>query len=162
MDINRSTCCSFTGHRPEKLTLSEWKIKPLLSAEIKRAVNDGYDTFITGMARGVDIWAAETVLKLKETLGGIKLICAIPHPGFEKRRPYREAMLYKNIIDEADEAVLVSRHFFTGCYQIRNEWMVDRSSRVIAVYSGLPSGTKNTVTYAEELGIDVINVLGQK
>lgn len=159
MEINRSTCCSFTGHRPEKLMLSEWKIKPLLTAEIKRAVDDGYDTFITGMARGVDIWAAEAVLKMKESRGGIKLICALPHPGFEKRRPYREIMLYRSILAEADEAVLVSRHFFTGCYQIRNEWMVDRSSRVIAVYSGLPSGTKNTVTYAEELGIDVINVL---
>lgn len=159
MEINRSTCCTFTGHRPEKLTLSEWKIKALLSEGIDNAVADGYDTFITGMARGVDIWAAEAVLKLKENCGGIKLICAIPHPGFEKRRPYREIMLYRSILAEADKAVLVSHHFFTGCYQIRNEWMVDRSSRVIAVCSGLPSGTKNTVTYANGLGIDVINLL---
>lgn len=42
------------------------------------------DMFITGMARGVDIWAAEIVLKLRKEHGDIKLICASPYEGFEK------------------------------------------------------------------------------
>ena len=50
-------------------------------------------------------------------------------------------------------------HYFRGCYQIRNEWMVDRSARVIAVFNGEPSGTKNTVVYAQRKGIEVKNVL---
>lgn len=74
----------FTGHRPEKLTRSERLIKRDLEKEIKRAINDGFTTFITGMARGTDIWAAEIVLELKEKGKDIKLICASPYHGFEK------------------------------------------------------------------------------
>ena len=40
-----------------------------------------------------------------------------------------------------------------------NEWMVDRSNLVIAVFTGQKSGTKNTIDYANKKGIRVINVL---
>lgn len=74
----------FTGHRPEKLSLSELEIKRKLQVEILEAINERYNVFITGMARGVDIWAAEVVLELKNKGHDIKLICAIPYSGFER------------------------------------------------------------------------------
>ena len=37
-----------------------------LEREIKAAIERGYTTFISGMARGDDIWAAEIVLKLRK------------------------------------------------------------------------------------------------
>ena len=40
-----------------------------------------------------------------------------------------------------------------GAYQRRNEWMVDYSSRVIAVFNGEPSGTKNTIDYTKRNGV---------
>lgn len=43
-----------------------------------------------------------------------------------------------------------------ACFQIRNEWMVDRSARVIAVFNGQSGGTKNTINYARSNGIEVI------
>lgn len=55
----------FTGHRPEKLTRSEETIRKDLEIQICQAVADGLNVFITGMARGVDIWAAQIVLKLR-------------------------------------------------------------------------------------------------
>ena len=63
-DYNR---CCFTGHRPEKLSLSENEVKHLLEKAIDNAIADGYVTFITGMAKGTDIWAAEIVLEKKKT-----------------------------------------------------------------------------------------------
>ena len=57
MDIIREKTACFTGHRPEKLPggssdSPEAKvIKSMLYTEITAAVNDGYDTFITGMQR---------------------------------------------------------------------------------------------------------------
>ena len=57
--------CCFTGHRPEKLNCQEDKVKAMLDAAVRQAVDDGFTTFITGMARGVDIWAGQTVLKLR-------------------------------------------------------------------------------------------------
>ncbi len=40
--------------------------------------------------------------------------------------------------------------------------MVNRSSLVIAVFNGQKSGTKNTVDYAKQKGIKIINVLNDK
>lgn len=48
----------FTGHRPEKLTRSEYAIKADLEEQICQAIDDGLTVFVTGMARGIDIWAA--------------------------------------------------------------------------------------------------------
>lgn len=62
----RKHLCCFTGHRPEKLGAPEEKIKAALKKEIRTAVSEGYSVFISGMARGVDVWAAELVLELRE------------------------------------------------------------------------------------------------
>lgn len=77
--------CCFTGHRPEKLTRFEWLIKRDLEKEIRQAIPDGLTVFISGMARGADIWAAEIVIKLRDSGKPIKLICACPFDGAESR-----------------------------------------------------------------------------
>lgn len=56
----------FTGHRPEKLTRQKEEICEDLEKEIRRALADGMNVFISGMARGVDLWAAQIVLRLRE------------------------------------------------------------------------------------------------
>lgn len=151
--------CCFTGHRPNKLNYSESEIKPLLETAVDNAISNGYVTFITGMAEGVDIWAAEIVLEKKKQNDALHLICAVPHPDFEKRRGFFEERRYDRIIKNADYVTTISDHYYKACYQKRNEWMVDRSSLVIAVWNGTASGTKNTVVYAKRQGIDVINIL---
>ena len=151
--------CCFTGHRPNKLNYSESEIKLLLEKTIDSAISNGYVTFITGMAEGVDIWAAEIVLEKKKQNDALHLICAVPHPDFEKRRGFFEERRYDRIIKNADYVTTISDHYYKACYQKRNEWMVDRSSLVIAVWNGTASGTKNTVVYAKRQGIDVINIL---
>lgn len=50
-------------------------------------------------------------------------------------------------------------HYHRGCFQIRNEWMVDRSARLIAAYTGEKGGTKNTVDYAARKGVQTVFVL---
>ena len=151
--------CCFTGHRPEKMELGEKEIKSLLEKAIDEAIADGYVTFITGMAMGTDIWAAEIVLERKKMNKDLHLICALPHPNFESRRSMTEKMKFNKILKNADIVKEINDHYFTGCYQVRNEWMVDRSNLVIAVFNGQKSGTKNTVDYAFRKGIGVINVL---
>lgn len=151
--------CCFTGHRPDKMELGEKEIKPLLEKAIDEAIADGYVTFITGMAMGTDIWAAEIVLERKKRNKDLHLICALPHPNFESRRSITEKMRFNKIIKNADLVKEINDHYFTGCYQVRNEWMVDRSNLVVAVFNGQKSGTKNTVDYAKGKGICVMNIL---
>ena len=156
----RTHRCCFTGHRPEKLSISEREVKTALQKEIRLAIADGINVFITGMAPGVDIWAAEIVLELrkKEELS-LKLIVASPHLGFENRWSIEWQKRYAAVMAKADFIKEVCSHYSRGCYQIRNEWMVDHSARVIAVWNGSPSGTKNTIVYAKRKGVPVINIL---
>ena len=150
----------FTGHRPEKLTRFEWLIKKDLEKEIKKAIEDGLTVFISGMARGVDIWAAEIVLKLRDAGKPVRLICASPYEGFENRWEQDWKDRYHDIISKADHTVYVCKHYSRGCFQIRNEWMVDHSARVIAVFNGEKSGTKNTIDYAKRKEVSVQYISG--
>ena len=117
--------CCFTGHRPEKLSLSEAEVKSLLENAIDTAIENGFTTFITGMAPGVDIWAAEIVLEKKKHNTALHLFCAVPHPGFEKRKTKYEEERYKKIIGNADYTQTICDCYFRTCYQRRNEFMVD-------------------------------------
>ena len=152
--------CCFTGHRPEKLRRSEREIRAKLENEIQKAIQDGYVTFITGMARGVDIWAAEIVLQLKREGYPIHLICACPFPGFEESWSVEWQSRYRTVLERADLVRCISPRYDRTCFQMRNEWMVNHSSRVIAVFNGQPSGTKNTINYAISMRVPVFRIRG--
>ncbi len=150
--------CCFTGHRPEKLIWSENNVKSWLDLEIRKAVEGGYVTFISGMARGVDIWAAEIVLRLREEGSPVHLICASPFEGFERSWSDNWKQRYSDVMRRADFVKYICKDYNRACFQIRNEWMVDHSALVIAVYNGQPGGTKNTVDYAKRNGVAVVQM----
>ena len=147
----------FTGHRPEKLWQAESDICRGLEREIQRAINRGIYVFITGMARGVDIWAAEIVLRLRENSSNIKLICASPYEGFERSWSAEWQRKYHAVLQRADLVRYICPGYSRACFQIRNEWMVNHSALVIAVFNGQPSGTKNTIDYANRKGVPCRN-----
>ena len=72
----------FTGHRPHKLHQPKAVVIAALEDKIREAVNNGFVTFISGMAWGVDIWAAEIVLRLKREGYPLHLIVAVPYEGY--------------------------------------------------------------------------------
>ena len=92
----------FTGHRPEKLMRFENAIRKDLEKQIRQAVTDGLNVFISGMARGVDIWAAQIVLKLRNEGTDVKLICACPYKGFELGWSREWQQQYKEVLESAD------------------------------------------------------------
>jgi uncharacterized phage-like protein YoqJ len=149
----REQCCCFTGHRPEKLSISENQLALLLEAEIRKAVGSGFTTYITGMAKGTDIVAGEIVLRLREQDDRLKLICVLPHPGFGLHWGGGWTERSQRILAAADETRCVSSESSYHSYQIRNEWMVDHSGLVIAVYTGEAGGTRNTLKYARKKNV---------
>lgn len=146
----------FTGHRPEKLFEPEFIIKEKLERAILAAIDHGFIVFISGMARGVDLWAAEIVIKQRTINRDLKLICASPYNGFERSwsRDWQE--LYKRIMKSADLIRFICPGYSRDCFQIRNEWMVDHSAQVIAIYNGEKGGTRNTIEYAKKTGVEVV------
>lgn len=71
--------CAFTGHRPKKLPWGYNEtdvrciaLKAALERQICSLVQGGME-FLSGMAEGVDLLAAETVLNLRVEYSYIKL-----------------------------------------------------------------------------------------
>ena len=155
----RQRRCAFTGHRPEKIDMPETEVRQLLRNVIEKAYADGFNVYISGMARGVDMWAADLVLQFREVHPDVKLMCAIPFPGHELRWNASQQAEFRRIVQCADLAVTICGGYSSGCYQTRNEWMIAHSSRLIAVWNGTPSGTKNAIDYADAQGVEVINLL---
>ena len=140
--------CCFTGHRPEKLRLGEQEIRRALLDEIEAALSDGYTVFVCGMARGVDLWAGEMILSLRETRPDIKLICAVPYDGVEHRWSPEWQQRFWAVRQAADYVQIVSPSYHRGVFAQRNRWMVDHCRRIIAVYNGAQGGTADTLRYA--------------
>lgn len=112
------------------------------------------------MARGVDLDAGEIVLQLRTVGFPTRLICASPYPGFERSWSSEWQRRYNSVLSKADLVRYICPEYNRACFQKRNEWMIDHSARVIAVFNGQPSGTKNTIDYAHRQGVPVIQIEG--
>ena len=159
-ELRKHRCC-FTGHRPGKLKMPEKQLVKLLEAEIIRAIDSGHTTFIAGMAKGVDLIAAEIVLRLRKHDPRLKLICALPHPGFGQHWGGGWTERFQRALAEADLERTICPAFSYGSYQTRNEWMVRHSDMVIAVFNGELGGTKNTLDFAKRSGVPCVIIDGK-
>lgn len=121
-----------------------------LTEQISALADDGVTGFISGMALGVDLWAAQIVLDLRKDNPRLKLCCALPCEGQEKKWPSHAQEQYRSILKQADKIVWVNREYTADCMLKRNRYIVDHSSILLAVYNGAyQSGTGMTVRYAE-------------
>lgn len=156
--------CCFTGYRPDKMPFPLSRdnedyiaFSERLFSAIENAAKDGYDTFYSGGALGFDIIAAELVLSLREKYG-LTLIIAAPYKNQAANFPPSWRSRYDWVLMQANSVVYVSENYSRECFQKRNEYMVDRSERVITYFDGKRGGTANTVRYAHRKERQVVNV----
>ena len=118
--VKRQYRCAFTGHRPEKVIGSEGKIIVELRKEILKAIDEGYRVFLTGMSRGVDLWAADIVIELRRYNKDLKLMCVIPFEGMEDRWPVDWKKHYNLVRKQADWVQILSDRYSPDVYQKRS------------------------------------------
>lgn len=151
--------CFITGHRPSRFHFPEFdprcdKLKAAIEGEIKRFYEErGVRAVWVGGAMGVDTWAAETVLALREQeeYHDLALYLAVPFPGFDRDFPPKQKERYQRILEQCTDSVVVCQTFRPDAYKRRDYYMVDRSACGIAVYDQdrtIRSGTGMTVNYA--------------
>ena len=156
------TAC-FTGHRPNKLGGYEWNptydaVYQFVNETCLALIDRGIDTFITGMAIGTDQIAALAVLHLKLfEEPNIKMVCAVPFAGQERKWSQNNQAFYRYCLDASDLVHIVCDGDYEAWkMQKRNEWMVERSSIVVSVWDGSQGGTANCVHYAESKHKEII------
>lgn len=153
-DLNTVVC--FSGHRYYVGTPED---EVRLAEAVQAAYTAGYRTFISGMARGFDLSAAEAVLRLRNAnRSDIELVCAVPFPNQSYSYPDADRARHDDIIAAANEVKVLSERYSHGCYYRRDDWMVDRSGRIICWYDGAASGTRYTVRRALASGLEIVNL----
>lgn len=169
MKINFIEIC-FTGHRPDKLPNGDiWsgpKNKRLMKF-IEKQIIDLLDTYenikvTVGGALGIDQMAFAICYKLKEKYPNrITIHIAIPFDSEIQTGKWTEKQKqrYYRHIELCDKLIQVDKQLgyqYLGCgfhirkLQLRNEYMVNNSDIVIAVWDGTTGGTYNCIRYARE------------
>lgn len=156
-DIPKELSVCFTGHRPEKLPWGRYEYDPRcegfkkkLDAEIIRAYREGARYFLSGMADGVDLYAAEAVLKLSVLLPEIKLVAVFPYGTGDTARKRR-------IAERAFAVLSLHDEYVRTCFMERNRFLVEHASRIICGTSGTNiGGTAATMRIAREAGLDIV------
>jgi uncharacterized phage-like protein YoqJ len=150
MDYQGKICC-VTGHREipaDKLD----NVRRELQREVDTALNDGYRVFITGFAEGVDMLFARCVNERRGEYPDIFLEAALPYANRSKRLDKDG----KELLSTCNGVKIICQEYQHDCFFQRNRYMVQQSSRVIAVYDGRSEGgTLFTMDYAEALKRDL-------
>ena len=163
--MNPETTCCFTGPRPARLPMNgnEFSaeiigLKINLRAAIIDAYNDGFRFFMSGMAEGFDLFAAETVLELKSELEDIALVAVLPFSEAPKRHSAKTVKRMENVLSKADAVISLSENYFSGCEHRRNIYMADNSTRIIGYYNGLSGGTAHCWNYSADKNLELVNL----
>ena len=128
------------------------------SAVIGAVYDSGIKHFICGMALGCDMYCAEAVIRLKKMHSDVTLQAAVPYRGQADNWNEYNRLRYDRIIDNCDEVTVLAESYSPACMAIRNRFMVDNSSVLVACYDGMSGGTWNTIRYAQKKDIEVIQL----
>jgi len=148
---------AFTGHRPNKL--GGYTYPNATSLRICKSIREELEKLkptwaISGMAQGVDQWAAEICISLQ-----ISFTAAIPFLGQEKLWPSKAQAHYNWLLSHAKGvSVICTGEYSPKKMQKRNEWMVDNTDVLLAVWDGTSGGTANCVRYAEKKKKQIVRI----
>lgn len=157
---------SFTGHRPERLAGYDKTVGVnvdvcvFLREIIKYLKSKGYTRFITGGALGVDQWACDIVLEDPT----IESLIAIPFSGYgENWPPPAQAVFHKLKQRSKVHICCPGGYFENGKAQtyknhVRNQWMIDNSDAVVAIWDGgKEGGTASAVRASKKAGKSIVH-----
>ena len=144
----------FTGHRKingQYEPSPDWNAVFIKTVEVVIGLTQkGYTTFVSGGALGFDQVAARAVVYLKESGYPLKLVFALPYEDFDSKWPEASKVRLSTLLKAADDILTISEPgYAVWKLHARNEWMVDFSKAVVALYlPPTPGGTLNCINYA--------------
>ena len=149
----RLRTAAFTGHRDYRDNAPEALRRTLLALYA-----EGVRTFLSGMAAGFDLAAAEAVCSLRACCPGMRLVAVVPFAEQSARFGAAARSGYDRLLAAADEIILLSDRYAAGCYHRRNDFLIAHASRLVAWYDGRKGGTQYTFQQALRRGLQVVNL----
>ena len=167
LKITPSKTVAITGHRVKDLDLPSGKIempndskvdaiKQSLGESIRKEIEAGKTTFISGMDEGVGLWAAEEVLSLKKDFPDIRLVAALAFKGQDEVMSAANQKRYQSILEKADGVIekgwkpsKKAGEDFDPAYNSRSKLMQSISGSSIVVHDGRKFG--RTAQYLKDL-----------
>lgn len=109
------------------------------------------------MALGFDMICTEIVLSFKQKYKDVKMVGVLPCKNQDAKWPESQKARYKKLLNQLDY-IKCDNDYYVGpqCMIDRNHFMIDNSSLLIALFNGLPGGTKSTIDYAKSKGKRII------
>jgi uncharacterized phage-like protein YoqJ len=153
-----------TGHRPDKLwgyNLNIPQYQKLAKTMIDIMKDVGATHLINGMALGTDTVFAFASLKYRDDNLDRKVIveCAIPCRNHTSKFKPEDRERYLRILDSADIINKVSNEPYNPyLMQKRNEYMVDKCDKLLAIFNFTNGGTYNCINYAKKVGKEIIYI----
>lgn len=92
---------------------------------------------------------------------GLRLVAVVPFPGQASRFSAADHERFHRVLAAADRSVTLSPSYHAGCYAVRNNYLVDHASLLVAWYDGSPGGTHYTVRRALARGLELVNLHSQ-
>lgn len=156
--------CAFTGNRPSKLPWGYDEkddrcvaVKNEITSLVTTAAEENFTHFLCGMAQGGDFYFAEAVLAVREKYP-VTLECAVPYRQQSSYWSAPEKMRYEKILAAADKVTVLSERYTPWCNHVRNRYMVDNCTRLIALSYASSGGTQYTIEYARGKNVEIIYV----
>lgn len=161
--------CAVTGHRPTRFKF-KYNEDYSLCKKIKRSMQkqfmrlhdeEGVRRIYVGGSLGVDMWAGEIVLRLKETPGyeDMELAVVLPFPGHDFRWDGRSRKRLKFLIKHSIEHLIIGTQDCRESYIKRNRYMIEQADYLLAVYDNdqtEQSGTMQMVNYAKKKRLHMV------
>ena len=88
----------------------------------------------------------------------MRLVAVIPFRGQEERFSAEDRARFRAVEAASDEVVILSETFHRGCYAIRNRFLADNASLVVAWYDSSSGGTQYTLRRAFARSLEVWNL----
>lgn len=160
--------CAITGHRPTRF---KWKynennngckrLKKRIRDQIVLLYEKGVRQFYVGGGLGVDMWAGEIVLRLKEQpeYSDIELVVVLPFPNHDEQWDTRSRERLAFLIRHSAEHTIIGKAAVRESYLQRSRYMVDHTDCLLAVYDNTKdphSEVFQAVNYAEKMTIPII------
>jgi uncharacterized phage-like protein YoqJ len=138
-----------TGYKPYELGIFDAKhsgicyIKAILHKKLIQLIEEGAEWFMISGQPGVELWAAEELIELKQTYPEVGLAVITPFLNQEQRWGDATKQRYQHILAQADYVNSITKKEYERPAQLRlkNDFFIAKSDALLILYDEEKPGT---------------------